>query len=1101
MAIRSPIIVTVGHVDHGKCVAPETLIPLADGRMLTAKEIFENYSRSGETKDIEDGYVVESGDAPEIFSLDNGKVVTKRITHLWKLHSKDLLRIKLKSGDEISTTQEHPYLVMDNLGSMHWKKAAEVELGDYVAVPRRLPFGSELSAVKKQIFERLCKIEDFLVFLKDESEFIKEIKEKKPYILRNSGFFTTDPASCIENKRFRSCDFAKLAKMLGYRWEEAYALIGWIKNSSTKQRAGHRSNKMLLPHTPEQVEAMGYVLGALAGDGYIPEGKLCNNDKCVQDAYMNAVKKAFGLDCKVIQGHTCQEVLTSGGKTFERFMFEVIGFPSENKSRDVAVPELVAIYRPMAKAFIRGYFDTDGYASIINNIAEITSKSGKIIRQVSVMLLGMGIHSVVYKKGGYYNLRIGNNPFLGRFLDGINPSCEPKSSRISSVLGKVGTSRVFDLIPISGACLEGVRLKDADVAIPYFSRYKSYERLSRSFCKKLQSVSQISVGNSVSQVINGDVSLVEVIRKERCDNPEGFVYDFTIPDTHCFVAERVFVHNTTLLDKIRGTAVAEGEPGAITQYISASYVPTSVINKKCGALLDKMKVQLKIPGLLFIDTPGHEAFTTLRKRGGAIADLAILVVDANEGFKPQTLESLNYLKQFRTPFVVAMTKIDRLPGWNPVKDACFCESMKSQGERANEEIEKRVYNIVGQLGMHGFNAERYDRLEDYTKQVAVVPISGVSGEGVADLLMTLAGIAQKYLSKNLEITPGEGKGTVLEVKEHKGLGTTLDVILYDGEIRRGDSLVIGGLGDRKTIKTKVKTMLEPSPLKELRLEKEFKSVDCVSAAAGIKIAAQDLEGVTAGAPLRSVSDERKIPELEKEIKAEMDEVEIETESEGIFIRSDTLGGLEAVVKTLKERDIPVMKAHVGAVTKSDVLLMKIYNDPIMMVFGVKVSEEIEQLAKDNRIALFHSNIIYTLLENYDKWVKDRKKREEQALLDEAIRPGMIRVLKGYVFRQSKPAVFGVEVLKGTIKPGYRLTLNDKVVGKIKEIQSEGISRQEAKAGERVAISMEDVVIGKDFVENDVLKTHFTTESNKDRILKVRHLLRDDEREMLAEAEK
>jgi len=567
---------------------------------------------------------------------------------------------------------------------------------------------------------------------------------------------------------------------------------------------------------------------------------------------------------------------------------------------------------------------------------------------------------------------------------------------------------------------------------------------------------------------------------------------------------------TTLLDKIRGTAVAEGEPGLITQYISASYVPTPVINKHCGHLLEKMRISLKIPGLLFIDTPGHEAFTTLRKRGGAIADLAILVVDANEGFKPQTYESLNYLKQFKTPFVVAMTKIDRLPGWNPQPGECFMESIKKQGERATEEIEKRLYNIVGQLGMSGFSADRHDRVEDYTKQVAVVPVSGVTGEGVPDLIMTLAGIAQKYLSKNLEIAHGEGKGTVLEVKEYKGLGTTIDVVLYDGEISRGDSLVIGGLGEKKIIVTRVKALLQPQPLKELRLEKDFKSVEQVSAAAGIKIAAQDFGGVTAGAPLRAVSDEKKIPGIEKEIEAEMDEVEIETGDEGVFLKSDTLGGLEALVKTLREKGIPVMKAHVGALTKSDILSVKSTSrDPIIMTFGIKVPDDVVQLAKDNRIALFHSNIIYSLLEEYDKWVKDRRKREEQALLDETIRPGELRVLKGYVFRQSKPAVFGVEVLKGVIRPGYRMTLakpaaagkfhEDKVVGEIKEIQSEGMNRQEAKAGDRVALSMEDIVIGKDVAENDVLRTHFTTETNMQRIAKVRHLLRDDEKGMLAEA--
>ena len=528
---------------------------------------------------------------------------------------------------------------------------------------------------------------------------------------------------------------------------------------------------------------------------------------------------------------------------------------------------------------------------------------------------------------------------------------------------------------------------------------------------------------------------------------------------------------TTLLDRIRGTTVVKCEPGAITQHTSASYIPTETIRCLCGKMLSEMKIELTIPGLLWIDTPGHEAFTTLRKRGGAIADLAVLVVDSREGFQPQTEESLNYLKQFKTPFVVAMTKIDATTGWNPTENACFLSTYNEQPDRTREELDDKMYRIIGQLGAKGFQSERYDRVSDYTKQIAIVPVSGITGEGVPDLLMVLAGIAQKYLSRGLEVKPGEGKGTVLDVKDCTGLGTTIDLILYDGEIRRGDHLIIGGAAEGKVIRTRVKALLKPNPLKEMRLEKDFQNVDSVVAAAGIKIAAPGMEGVIAGSPVRAVRDEKCIARAEDEVRAEIEEVQISTESEGAMLKADTLGSLEAMVKTFREMGIQIRKASVGAVTKSDISEMKAQKYPLIFAFNVRISPEVEKLADDNSITLFHSDIIYRLVDMHKEWVRDRKKREEDRLLESLTRPGRIRVLRGFVFRQRDPAVFGIEVEKGLIKPGYRLVnmTSGKPIGKIREMQSQGETVQEAKTSERVAISMDDAVVGKNVNEGDVLE--------------------------------
>ena len=507
-----------------------------------------------------------------------------------------------------------------------------------------------------------------------------------------------------------------------------------------------------------------------------------------------------------------------------------------------------------------------------------------------------------------------------------------------------------------------------------------------------------------------------------------------------------------------------------------------------------MKIDLTIPGFLLIDTPGHASFVTLRKRGGAIADLAILVIDINEGFQPQTKESLNFLKQFKTPFVVALTKIDRLLGWNPQEGASFLTSLEEQSSRTQEVFDDRFFSVVGQLGQEGFSAERFDRVEDYGKQIAIVPVSSKTGEGIADLLVVIAGIAQKFLKKGLELQKGTGKGTVLEVKEYPGLGTTIDVIIYDGEVRKGDFLAVGG---KEVVQSRVKALLEPAPLKELRLEKEFRPIKEVSAAAGVKIAGPGLDGVIPGSPLRAVRNKKDLQKAVEEVREEVEEVEFTSDKEGVILKADTLGSLEALIKTLQSV-VSIKKASVGGVTKSDVMEMKVAKKPVIFAFGIKFSPECEKLAKDNNVRVFASDIIYRMIDEYQEWEKQAAEREIERLLEQATRPVLVRVLPGFLFRQKKPAVFGVEVLKGTLKPGVTLLNRGKKIGEIKEIQDKGEGMKEAVQGDKVALSMPDVVFGKHLKEGDEL-TAFLRKSDLEALKKVKHKLRPDEKELLEEA--
>jgi len=549
---------------------------------------------------------------------------------------------------------------------------------------------------------------------------------------------------------------------------------------------------------------------------------------------------------------------------------------------------------------------------------------------------------------------------------------------------------------------------------------------------------------------------------------------------------------TTFLDYIRGTAVAEREAGRITQHIGATEVPLETIYEICGDLVKDKK--FKVPGLLFIDTPGHHAFTTLRARGGSLADLAVLIVDVMEGLMPQTIESINILRQYKTPFVVCLNKVDRIQGWRTVKDATFHQTYKRQTERVKKILDERMYELIGKLYERGFSAERYDRIEDFTKNIALVPICAKSGEGIPDVLLLLVGLAQRFLEKRLETEEGPGEGTILEVKEEKGLGPTIDVIVYKGSIAKGDTIIIGA---EEPIITKVRALLKPRPLDEIRDPKErFISVDRVTAAVGVKIAAPNLEEAVAGAPL-CVADEtmeESISRLKRECR-----IHVETSDEGIYIKADAIGSLEALAFELRNEGIAVRRAEVGDVSRKDLVETAAYNNPLHRVilgFNVKVLPEASETMAERDVEVITGKIIYKLLEDYKLWSERKREEIERQTRISVVYPGKFKILPDYVFRTSKPAVVGVRVLAGRIRPEQRLLREDgRVVGTIKSIQSEGKNLKEAIAGQEVAISIEGVTIGRQLDVEDVV---YIDIPEKDAKLLQKTELSYDEKECLSQ---
>ena len=546
---------------------------------------------------------------------------------------------------------------------------------------------------------------------------------------------------------------------------------------------------------------------------------------------------------------------------------------------------------------------------------------------------------------------------------------------------------------------------------------------------------------------------------------------------------------TSLLDHIRNLgartqgSVMAREAGGITQHIGATEVPADILNTYCGPLLAGK--EFLSPGLLFIDTPGHHSFTSLRSRGGALADIAILAIDVMDGCKPQTLESIRILREAKTPFVIALNKVDRLYGWNCEYGRSMAVSLKQQSKDAVGYLEEKHWKIVGELGESGFNAERYDRINDFTNTIAMVPCSAKEGEGIQDLLAVVIGLAERYLETQLTDVEGMGTATVLEVKEERGLGKTLDIILSRGSIGKGDNIIVASESGPK--KSKVRGMFSPRGMNEMRdAGDRWDPVDRVQAAAGVKISAVDLDDVLAGTTLHVVNTDEE-EEIAWMKAKEESSLTLELHDSGVCIKSDTLGGLEALAFELGEREIPIRAASVGKITRKDIRITEVGKEPeerVILAFNTKplpeAAAEFESTGCD--VHLITGDIIYHILDEHEIWLKETLESKEKADREMVVYPGRLLFLPDHTFRASKPAVIGVRVLGGRIHVGQRLMKDGIQLGQVKSIRLGQDSQKEAKQGDEVAIGISGAVkkpgeetseathvtVGRQINEGDVL---------------------------------
>ena len=550
---------------------------------------------------------------------------------------------------------------------------------------------------------------------------------------------------------------------------------------------------------------------------------------------------------------------------------------------------------------------------------------------------------------------------------------------------------------------------------------------------------------------------------------------------------------TKILDKIRRTNVQDGEAGGITQQIGATYMPIEDIRTKTAELNKDLKLDLKVPGLLVIDTPGHESFTNLRSRGSGLCDISILVIDIMHGLEPQTIESINLLRSRKTPFIVAMNKVDRLYDWKVCKNAPFRKALAAQKRYVIEEFENRCQSILGELMAQGLNASLYYENEDFRKVVSVVPTSAHSGEGIPDLLLLSVQMTQELMTKKIMYSSAF-ECTCLEVKSVEGLGTTIDVILINGVIKDSDTIVV--CGTKGAIVTKVRALLTPRGMRDIRVKNDYQKNKEIKAAMGIKVAAQNMENAVAGTNVLVYRKEEgdNLEELKMTVQEELDAMlsRVSVDGRGVYVQASTLGALEALLEFLKESKIPVSAVSIGPVFKKDVMRASVMLEhqveyATILAFDVKVDKDATALATELGVKIMTAEIIYHLFDQFTLYLKQIKEQRRNEASGEAVFPVCLAIKSDCIFMKKAPIVLGCDVIDGILKIGTPICVPDiknedgepLMIGKVSSIEKDHVETNMVKKGNAVAVKFEPtadslhVTYGRHFDFNNTLYSKLT----------------------------
>ncbi len=1087
--LRQPVVVVLGHVDSGKCVSADTLVYQADGRIAAAESVFNTYKK-GLPVVQPDGEVYEANDLDVLSVKADGSVVPKPVSHVWRLKANRLVDVGTRAGYGVKTTPEHKFMVFTPEREVRFVEAEKLKLGDHLLLPIRTPVEAwGIQRIKEEVIKSLD--DSFLI---RPSRALGRLlaahcRRGRPYVLgRKLG--DQNLWYHLKSGYYRASVIRKLALELSLSLAQLYDNIDHVKFATRKRRAGHTSFWLKIPHSGKEFLALYYMLGLLYGDGLHGSAYLSNTSSTLISKYKRCLSEVFGVGASVAWRRTSYIVSHKGGKTLSKFLAQAFAYPESDKTRSLVAPDIVcAAPNELLASFLQGFFDAEGWVSNRNNVG-VGCESQTFMRQLPILLHRFGCLAYFSKKKRRFELVISGSTNLETFAKAIGFREPSKARVLKRCVTRAQSNRVFDTTPVTGDFVRSFRhLHDIHGNDKFqLNYYETRSRLTRYATSKLLALSETHEETVLAQVLLN----FRMVRVNSIAMIEGDfnVYDFTVDDTHNFIANSMIVHNTSLLDKIRGTAVQAREAGGITQEIGASFFPMETLLAISGNILNKSGGELKIPGLLVIDTPGHEIFSNLRYRGGSAADIAILLVDVLKGLENQTVESIEILKRRKVPFLVALNKIDMISGWKKNSTGLLTAVLKQQPPEWNDELEERLYNVVGALSRHGFDSDAFYRVKDFKKQVSIVPISARQGIGIPELLAMLIGLAQQFLSGKLIAAEenGRARGIILELQVEPGIGQTANVILTEGKLSVGDRVVL--VRRDGAFESKVKALFMPKPLDEMRDPRDkFHPVHEVYSAAGVKLVTPDLEGVIAGTQVISVKEDSEFEAAKRDAEKELENIVRKTDTLGVIVKAGNIGGLEALLQMLNERDIPVRMADIGDVSKTEIFEAAAVgeHDPYLgaiIAFDAKILPEAKDYAKGANI--FTSDVIYDAMESYVQWATKTKADAERSALATITPPAKFRALPSHFFRRNDPAVFGVEMIAGKLRPKARIMdAQGKELGVVEQIQDQGKSVSEARAGTQVAISVKGPTLGRQIRENDIIYTF--PRSHETKLLRSKYL--------------
>ncbi|MDE1853004.1 MAG: translation initiation factor IF-2 [Thaumarchaeota archaeon] len=1072
--LRQPVVVILGHVDSGKCVSGDTPIQLADGRILQAKDVFETF-QSGPPINRPDGVTFQAKDLELLSVGTDGRATPVPATYVWKLQADRLVTVETKAGYSVRTTPEHKFLVMLASGETAYVEAEKLKLGDHLLLPTRVFVKqSSIDGIKAAILTTLS--DGFLIRV--SPDFVRQVRGIASGGIEELGTELGDRhfSYHLGKRYFRASVFREIVSKLKLTPTEGYDAISELKFSSAAWHGGRTTKWISLPKDENGFRALAYLVGLLYGDGLARTAYLSNTSLDLISEFRQSLEIAFNVGYGESWNRTSYIVRHRGGKSLSMFLHECFDYPLEDKTRILDVPRLISVLPDnLVAAFLQGFFDAEGFVQKGRNIG-VGCESSMLMKKLPMLLQRFGCLAYFGKRSHKREIFIAGKTFVSAFNReiGFREPTKVGSARRRERFSE--TNRVFELTPIPGEFLREVRAGRRVVWNEHFqlTSFEAYTRLSKGVLTRLQQAVPSYVNPSLDKTL-ANFSMVQVTRLEMEDG-NFEVYDFTVDKTHNFIANCLVIHNTSLADGLRGTGVQAREVGGITQEIGASFFPMETLKQICGPLLDKAGGELEIPGLLMIDTPGHAVFSNLRLRGGSAADIAILVVDVLKGLENQTLESIDILKQRHVPFLIALNKIDMIAGWKKGSKGPLLQLMKEQPPQWNDELEERLYNVVGGLSRLGFQSDAYYRVKDFRQQVSIVPISARAHAGIPEMLAMLIGLAQQFLKGRLEVPDAANKparGIILEMQEEVGIGETANIILTEGTLKVGDSISL--VRKDGAFKSKVKALFMPKPLDEMRDPRDkFTSVDSVYAAAGVKLVSPDLAGVVAGTSVASFKTDKQFLGLKAEMEKELSNIVVKTDNMGVIVKAGSIGGLEALLRMLEERGVPVRQADIGDISKNDIIDAQVVgdHDPYLgaiLGFDSKVLPEAKDYVGTSPI--FVSAIIYEVLDNYVNWAAAKRESDEKAALSGLTRPSKLKVIPGTFFRRNDPAVFGVEIVAGRLKPKVKLMSTEGVeLGTVEQVQDQGKALTEAKEGDKVAISVDGPTLGRQVKENDTIYT-------------------------------